>query len=934
MKFKYFVIGICLVIVSWLLGFPSYGATWLDPSLKWKTVETLHFSIHYYEGFEGTARRLAPIAEETHALLSGILKHTPDYKTDVVLLDTYDFTNGYSTVFPNPTVTLYLTDGGSNLKPSYYDEWLRYVFLHEYTHILHLDTVEGGPRFFKTLFGRIMFPNAIEPWFIIEGLATYMETKYGKGGRGHDPRWEAMLRMDVLEDNMKTIEQASVTTLRWPEGSLKYLYGVMFLQYLSDKYGEDKLTRLSQEYGDYFLSYGIDGCFRDIFGKPLWVLWNDWEAEIKDKYQREKTFIESEPVTAPRLLAKKGYYVLKPKWSPDSRSIFYNQSNPDEYGQIRRYNLAEGRDEKVTEGIIFDDALSASGDKLYFIKADIYHNYYLYKDLYVYDLKLKREKRLTAGARLSDPAVSPDGRQMAYVINGYGVRSLYVADIDLKSAKKIGDPAAQYFSPAFSPDGKKLAAAKFLPERTKINILDLSSGSERPLLPDSKSNESNPSFTPDGQYVIFDSDFTGVVNLYAYHLNDRRLFRVTNVLGAALMPEVSPDGRHIAYVNYSSRGHDLAVIDLNIKTWREVELGRPVSFEALRESSPEGVILSEHDYNPLPGFTPKFWVPLYFSDENGEHLLAYTAGIDALGWHYFAFQGGYDWAAKRPSYSLLYSNNQFLPQLSLVLSDFAAPYSWDGGSRTYWEREQNVGGYATFYDNRVISDHDQQSVTLGYEVTHLGNISSLETLATRPSLGSLRGAVLSYRYYSLRGTGYAVSPEDGLDVSAYLYLYSKNLGSDFELTRYIVYAQQCWPTLVRHHVLALSASGVLSRGDMIKQSSFSWRYFNVRGYPSDLIAGSKGITGSLEYRFPLSYTEAGMSYGYLFLNKIWGDLFYDYGGATFGPAADILWKRSLGAEMNFETMNLWSLFPLNIKIGYAQGLDAGGEEKFYVNIML
>jgi hypothetical protein len=207
-------------------------------------------------------------------------------------------------------------------------------------------------------------------------------------------------------------------------------------------------------------------------------------------------------------------------------------------------------------------------------------------------------------------------------------------------------------------------------------------------------------------------------------------------------------------------------------------------------------------------------------------------------------------------------------------------------------------------------------------------------LTTRPSLGSLRGAVLSYRYYSLRGTGYAVSPEDGLDVSAYLYLYSKNLGSDFELTRYIVYAQQCWPTLIRHHVLSLSASGVLSRGEKIEQSSFSWRHFNVRGYPADLIAGSKGATGSLEYRFPLSYTEAGMSYGYLFLNKIWGDVFYDYGGATFGPAADILWKRGLGAEMNFETINLWALIPLNIKIGYAQGLDAGGEEKFYVNIVL
>lgn len=136
-----------LVIVSCFLELPSHGASWLDPNLKWKTIETPHFSIHYYPKLEKVARKMVPIVEEVYERLSPILKHTPDLKTNVVLLDTSDFANGETTVMPNPNVMIYVADGGGNIRPVAYETWLKYVFLHEYTHVLHLDTVEGGAKF-------------------------------------------------------------------------------------------------------------------------------------------------------------------------------------------------------------------------------------------------------------------------------------------------------------------------------------------------------------------------------------------------------------------------------------------------------------------------------------------------------------------------------------------------------------------------------------------------------------------------------------------------------------------------------------------------------------------------------------------------------------------------------------------------------------------
>ena len=58
------------------------------------------------------------------------------------------------------------------------DDWLRYVFTHEFTHIVHLDRSIGWARLLRGIFGRtaIAFPNLFLPAWQIEGLATYEES--------------------------------------------------------------------------------------------------------------------------------------------------------------------------------------------------------------------------------------------------------------------------------------------------------------------------------------------------------------------------------------------------------------------------------------------------------------------------------------------------------------------------------------------------------------------------------------------------------------------------------------------------------------------------------------------------------------------------------------------------------------------------------------
>ena len=931
-----------ILVWAFIFGVSCHAATWLDPELKWKTIETPHFYIHYYKQIEPAAKKMIPIVEDVYNKLSPIFKHAPDYKTQVVLVDNSDYTNGFTTVIPNPSVTIYLMDGGSNLRPAAYETWLKYVFLHEYAHVLHLDTVEGSGTFFKNLFGRAIFPNAMMPNFATEGFATYMETRHGYGGgRGNDPRYEAMMRMDVLENKVKSIDKAAVNTISWPGGTLRYLYGVMFLQYLSEKYGEEKLMAISHEYGDYLLqSYGFDGMFKDIYEKDFKELWQEWLDDLKQKYQKQKEEVSKEGLTSYKTLTQKGYYCLKPKWSADSKQVYYISNNQDEYSSINSVDRDSFKIRKVIEGIVFDDSLAVSKNNLFFIKGNYYKNFNVYKDLFQIDLISGKEKKLTKGERIADPAVNQG--IFAYTKNYTGTRALYLSDEDFKNTKIFSSPEAQYFSPAFSPDGTQVAVSKWKTgERQDIYLIDVKSGVENKII--SFGLSANPCFSPDGEYVIFDSDASGICNIYAYHLNSKKIYKVTNVLGAAMMPDVSPDSKRIAFVNYSSNGHDIAIMDYKPGSWKAAPKDVPDRQAGGRQEELTGIISSgknktvafettNYDYNPIQSLIPKFWFPYSYYDENGPHTLLYTAGIDALNQHMFEVKYGHDWTAKRPTFNISYINNQFFPQLSVSAYDIALPYNWDS-NKTYWERQCGANAALAFLGNGIFAENDRQIFSFGCVVEALSNISSLEIFTKKPSLGDLRGVFLNYKYSSLRSYANSISPEDGISLSLNTSIYLKDLGSKYAFNRYSASFGKYFG-LPSHNVLAYLASANWIKGEQLEQEGFTWEYQRIKGYPSNSFPGNKQISQRIEYRFPIWLIESGFGYGATFFERLWGKAFIEAGTSGYAKFENLPLSKSYGMEIDLNTLNAFGYVPYTISIGYARGIDALGQGELYYNISM
>ena len=69
---------------------------WADPALRWRTLQTEHFEIHFAEQSRGEARRVAAIAERVYARTTRLLGWQPQRRTQIVLFNSGDFSNGFA----------------------------------------------------------------------------------------------------------------------------------------------------------------------------------------------------------------------------------------------------------------------------------------------------------------------------------------------------------------------------------------------------------------------------------------------------------------------------------------------------------------------------------------------------------------------------------------------------------------------------------------------------------------------------------------------------------------------------------------------------------------------------------------------------------------------------------------------------------------------
>jgi Tol biopolymer transport system component len=412
------------------------AATLFDPLLRFRVVATPHFRIYLHQNGDRLAARLAAIAESTWLTLERPLGVRPPPLTHVVLADQTDLSNGYATPLPYDTIVIYTVwPPGAEFDV---DDWLRLVFTHEFTHIVHLDRSRGWARAVRGVFGRtaVSFPNLFLPTWQIEGLATYEESAITGEGRLHAGDFRAVTDEAARQRALEPLDRVNGGLTDWPSGQAAYAYGVAFHQYLVDRFGAEKLAALADATAGR-VPYTASPMFRTVYGESLGDLWRDFE--------RTAAANPSPPAADPAItrLTTHGFVAAGPRFDRSGcatcpPAIVYTKRTPDAFPSLVRITGDGGSSTDLATR--YFGATTAQGrDEIYFDQLEVRRNVGLYGDLFALSRATGRVRQITHGARLHDPDLSPDGTTLVCVQDRMGQRDLVLVRLKADTTQARAD---------------------------------------------------------------------------------------------------------------------------------------------------------------------------------------------------------------------------------------------------------------------------------------------------------------------------------------------------------------------------------------------------------------------------------------------------------------------------------------------------------------
>jgi TolB protein len=202
---------------------------------------------------------------------------------------------------------------------------------------------------------------------------------------------------------------------------------------------------------------------------------------------------------------------------------------------------------------------------------------------------------------LMSPAWSPDGRRLAYVSFEGNQSAIYIQTLRTGTRDLASRRAGVNGAPVFSPDGRRLALT--LSQDGNLDLYTLEIGTQvLRRITDSPAIDTEPAWSSDGRFLYFTSDRAGGPQIYRIEADPgKRPERVTFEGEYNTRPRVSPDGRQLAIV-HRDRGLDrIAVLDLDTRLLQVLSNGR------LDES---------------PSFAPNGAMIIYATRDGGQGVLS------------------------------------------------------------------------------------------------------------------------------------------------------------------------------------------------------------------------------------------------------------------------------------------------------------------------
>lgn len=932
---------VCMAIIFVWPNTPARAAFTFDPALNWYSLHSEHFNIHFHDGEQDIAQRAAQICEQQYLESGKLFDWYPDQATEVVLINTLDISNAAATPLPVNTMLLFLPasdDPGED-----YDDWLRHLITHEYTHIVHLDKAIGAYDNLRDVFGRAIpfFPNLFQPSWVIEGLATYRETRPGEDiGRGQSSMFRSLMQIE-WEQGLKPIRQVNLPIVSWPGGVTRYLYGVYFFNFVRDRYGEDAIQDWVAEYSRNIIPWSFNSASYRQFNRDMSDMWDEFNRYLQQQFQPVIDAVNAEGATQGDAVSHSGYYTANLKVLADG-SMYYISNDLLAPPRLMRLATSSSPAQAILD--IYGQSYDVSDNGIVFNQHELQHNTNYYYEIYRADKNGDHPRQLTHGGRY--PYVLWAGDNIIAVQqNGISER-IELLDQDGQVLKTLwqGKPGEIISKPTLSKDGASLVAAVWRAQsHWEIELLDINSGVWRRLT-DHRGNEAAPVFSQDGKSIYFIADYQhAIYNIYRMSLSGKQLQRLSNDLhGITEVAEVSAS--ELGYVGLNAKGSDIYRIAattpfaIDSKNQRKLQRKETPAQENINSAN-----YPVTPYSALSKIKPSAWYPYFYVDSGIAEWGFFTNMNDPLQRHSYSVFATYDSDNRWGNGEISYLYDRFNPALNLYVNRYVTTQSVNSQT-VNWISTQQAAAALFFpwfkrdiqfrFDTGVASEKTsliKSAIGASYVEQHSNigmlalNLNTSKTFAR--SINTAQGHRIRLSRENFIDEPLIDKPAYSLD---WRYYYTLQGNHSVAARLFRAKSDPNDPYQLGGNFQGTELSSISAPSLAEAYSSIHQRDYALRGYKQGLpqLSGSDVALLETEYRFPLLSIERGFMAPPLGINRIYGSVFYSAANPNWGRQRDNIY-RSAGIQSSFELI-LGYFLPLTLQVGYAKGMDVGGEEMIYV----
>jgi len=885
-----------------MIGVATPAPAQLDPSGAWRTLHTEHFRLHFRPAHRAVADRAAREAERAWRLLAGELV-PPRGPVDVTLADDADVANGLTRVLPSNRITLYLVPPAGDVALQAYDDGVRLVVVHELAHVFHLDRSRGIWGGLQRVFGRApgLFPNAYQPSWVSEGVATYYETRLTTAGRA-----EGAFHTQLLATGTRAPWDALLFT-RWPAGYTPYAYGGRFFSRATREAGDSLVPRFLSATAGQLIPFRVGRPLRRVAGVDLAAAW-----------ERATGAAAGAGADTGRALVGGLRSAPVPRVAPDGRRVAYLSDDGRGARRLRVADLerpTEGPSHRVTGEVSYD----WTGDTLLVAQLDFTDRRHLRSDLYRW-VPGGAWHRTTRDARLTEPRAG--GGRQGVVALGPGTNAAVVDGI------RMDVPGTEWGAVVPSREGQVIAAARHAEGGWALVQWPAARPESVTVLFRAGGVVSDPAWDDAGRlYFVWDG--SGLPQVYRREAEGGVALVTADPFGAR-DPAPLADGT-LLYASLRADGWELR----RVAPQPAAAAFAPVP--AAFDSAPPAPA-RETGYALWPSLVPHFWLPLY-DDAGlaGRFVGALSGGSDAIGRFVWAATAlvSVDPVRAAGSFALV-SEAWRVPTL-----DASFTSAWSAAGRTVSgvavsRLEQDAALGVTLVTRRWRTEA-RLRVAAELERDALAT-EPAESLAVvcAPCARDLVGASATVGLAHYVSAPLAISPQDGVAWAVTARRqeqqgspdWANEIQSRLALYLHLPVGGFAFPVLAAR--VAAGAAGGPAAGRfevggvsggvaplLLGPALGTRRTFPVRGYDGATVVGRRAVSATVELRVPLALVGRSLGHLPIGVDRLSAALFADAGDAwDEGGLPRPLRLRSAGGEVVGDLTVPYD-FPLRARVGVA-----------------